>query len=218
MSRGMLAAMPRIAPSLALPLALLVAPPLVDTACAQSPPDRHMGVQLRATAGPALLTATQDVGDGQSSEITGVALGFGFALGTMVTDHLAINMDLVLARAGSADYDVLQDAVFTAVHLGAGVTYWLMPENIFLAASVGAARSSVSGEPIRIDVELPNSESTRVGLGVHLSLGKQWWVSRRWGLGASLGILGSTAANPDVGRDTNRVTVGLIAALTGTFH
>ncbi|MGD8861970.1 MAG: hypothetical protein PVI30_18310 [Myxococcales bacterium] len=213
----MLAVMPRIAPSLALSLALLVAPPMVGAGRAQAP-DRHMGVQLRATAGPGLLTSTQDVGDGQSSEISGLALGFGFALGTMVTDHLAINMDLALARAGSADYDVLQDAVFTAVHLGAGVTYWLMPENIFLAASVGAARSSVSGEPIRIDVELPNSESTHVGLGVHLTLGKQWWVSRRWGLGASLGILGSSAANPAVGRDTNRVTVGLIAALTATFH
>ena len=72
----------------------------------------------------------------------------------MLNEDLALNLDLVLSRSGSADYGVVEDTTFIAMHIGAGVTYWIMPENVYLAASLGAARSSVEGQPVRIGIEL----------------------------------------------------------------
>jgi hypothetical protein len=186
---------------------------------AQAPSERrHMGVQLRALAGPAVLHGFQDAGGGDTVTITGVASAFNFVLGTMVGEELALNLDLVLSRSGNADFGVVEDTTFIAVHFGAGVTYWIMPANVYLAASLGAARSSVEGQPVRIGVELPDIDPSRIGFGLHLSAGKQWWISRRWGLGASLSLLGSTASNPMGGTDTNRHIVGAAVALTATYH
>ncbi|MDD9937473.1 MAG: hypothetical protein OXT09_27930 [Myxococcales bacterium] len=200
-----------------LPLAFAALACLTSAASAQAP-ERHMGVQLRALAGPAVLHAFQDAGGGQTNTITGVATAFNFVLGSMVSDNLAVNLDLVLSRAGNADHGVLEDTTFAAVHFGAGVTYWIMPANVFLAGSLGAARSSVEGTPIRIDIEIPDIDPSRVGVGVHLSAGKLWWIARRWGLGASLSLLASTASNPDGGIDTERNVLGAAVALSATFH
>lgn len=177
-----------------------------------------MGVQLRALVGPSYLYAFQDVEEKDASTVSGLAVAFEFALGTMVSDELALNMDLVLARADGVEHGVLDDAVFTALHAGVGATYWLMPANIYLAASIGAARTSVEGEPVRLGVEIPNSDASNIGVGLHLALGKQWWVSPRWGLGASLSLLASTAENPIGGIDTNRQLLGAGVALSVTFH
>lgn len=185
-----------------------------------SEPDsaRHLGVQVRAFGGPALLYAFQDVGPGVSGTTRGVGAAFDFALGAMVSESLALNMDLVLARSADAEHGVLKDTAFSAVHLGAGVTYWWMPANLYFAASLGLSRSSVEGSPIHLEIEIPTHEQSRIGVGAHLALGKQWWLSRRVGLGATLSLLASTAGNPAAGRDTNRYVVAAIAALSATIH
>lgn len=180
-------------------------------------PRRHLGVQVRGVAGAAYLHAVQSVGDEQAV-IEGPAALVQFALGTMVSEALAINMDLVVAHSPAADHGVLEDTLFTALHLGAGVTYWLMPANVYLAASLGAARSSVEGNPVRIDVEVPQSDASRVGLGLHLAAGKQWWVSRRVGLGATLSLLGSVASNPIGGEDSDRLLAGFALSFSATLH
>jgi hypothetical protein len=185
-----------------------------------SDPDeaRHLGVQLRFLGGPALLYAFQDVGPGASGRARGVGMAFELALGAMVSEGLALNMDLVLARSGDAEHGVLKETAFSAVHFGGGVTYWLMPANVFLAASIGLARSSIEGSPVHVAIEIPTNEQSKIGVGAHLALGKQWWLSRRVGLGATLSLLSSVAANPSAGRDTNRYVLAAMAALSATLH
>jgi hypothetical protein len=99
-----------------------------------------------------------------------------------------------------------------------GATYWLMPANVFLAGSLGAGRSSIAGQPVRLGVELPNTDASDLGPSLHLSAGKQFWLSRRWGLGISLGLLASGANNPRGGVDTDRYWLAASLALTATFH
>jgi len=181
------------------------------------PPRAHLGVQLRGVAGPAVLHAVQELG-GEQNTLDGFGAAFEFALGTMVGENLALNMDLLVAYSGAADYGVLQDTLFTAIHLGAGVTYWFMPANVFVAGSIGAARSSIEGNPVRIDIEVPTSDPSEIGLGAHLALGKQWWVSRRVGLGAALSLLSSIASNPDGGADTDRIVLGGMLGFCVTLH
>jgi hypothetical protein len=178
----------------------------------------HLGAQLRAFVGPAFLYAVQDVGNAAVDKATGFGVVFNFALGSMVSEDLALNMDLALAHSPSAAHGVLDDSVFSAVHLGAGLTYWWMPANVFLAASLGMARTSVGGSPVRLGIEIPVNESSDVGIGTHLALGKQFWLSRRFCLGATLSLLASAANNPVGGRDTARYAVITTAALTATLH
>jgi hypothetical protein len=180
--------------------------------------NRHLGVQVRALVGPALLYAFQDVGPGESGTTRGVGAAFEVALGTMVSENLALNMDLVLARSADAEHGVLTDTNFSAVHFGAGVTYWLMPANVYLAGSIGLARSSIEGSPVHLDIELPTNEQSKIGVGAHLAIGKQFWLSRRVGLGATLSLLSSAAANPAAGLDTSRYVVAAVAALCATLH
>jgi hypothetical protein len=179
---------------------------------------RHLGVQVRALVGPALLYGFQDVGPGASGKTNGVGAEFGFALGAMLTENLALNMDLLLARSANAEHGVLRNTVFAAVYMGAGATYWLMPANLYLAGSLGFSRSSVEGSPIHFDIEIPTNEQSRIGVGAHLALGKQFWLSQRVGLGAALSLLSTMASNPAAGRDTNRYVLVALAALCATVH
>lgn len=179
---------------------------------------RHLGVQLRAFGGPTLLYAFQDVGAGASGTTRGVGVAFDLALGAMVSERLALNMDLVLLRSADAEHGVLQNTVFSAVHLGVGATYWLMPANVYLAGSLGLSRSSIEGSPVHVQIEIPTHEQSEIGVGAHLAIGKQFWLSRRVGLGATLSVFGSTAGNPAAGRDTNRYVLAATAALALTLH
>jgi hypothetical protein len=178
---------------------------------------RHLGVQLRGVAGPSYLHAVQAVA-GEQTTISGPGMQVEFALGHMVGERFALNMDLVVAHSFSAEYGVLADTTFTALHLGAGATYWLMPANVYLAGSIGFARSSVEGEPVRIDIEVPTSDPSEIGVGLHLAVGKQWWVSERVGLGATLSLLSSVANNPIGGEDTDRLLFGAALGFSATLH
>jgi hypothetical protein len=179
---------------------------------------RHLGVQLRALAGPGYAYAWQDLGPDGTSTVEGFAVTGNIALGAMVGEALALNMDLVLARSPDASYGVLDSTTFTAVHLGFGVTYWLMPANVYLAASLGPARTSVQNAPVRFGVEIPTSDASDVGVGAHFGFGKLWWLDRRWGLGASFSLALSTAENELGDARTNRTLVAPTLALSTTFH
>jgi hypothetical protein len=181
-------------------------------------PDRHLGVQVRALLGPALLYGFQDVGAGSSGTTRGVGVGLDFALGSMVAQRLALNMDLGFARSADAEHGTLRNTAFSSVFLGGGVTYWLMPANVFLAGSLGLSRSSVQGSPVHLDLAIPTSEQSRIGVGAHLALGKQFWVSRRVGLGAVLSLISGLAANPGGGADSNRYVLAATLGLCATLH
>lgn len=187
---------------------------------ARAEPDeaRHLGVQLRALAGPGYAYAWQDLGPDGTSKVEGFAVTGNVALGAMVGEAIALDMDLLLARSPDASYGVLTSTTFTAVHFGLGITYWLMPANVYLAASIGPARTSVEDAAVNFGIELPTSDASDVGIGAHLAIGKLWWLDRRWGLGASFSLALSTAENELGNATSNRTLVAPTLALSTTFH
>lgn len=64
---------------------------------------------------------------------------------------------------------------------GIGMTYYLMPSNVFLSGSLGLGQFVVSGN----ENSLGNGK-TNAGFSMQLKLGKEWWVSKNWGLGVGL--------------------------------
>ncbi len=176
------------------------------------------GPQLRVAVGPSYLAGLQTLDSGQDASVEGFAVGFDFALAAPLSRELALGADLVLVRAGAAENGVLSSTVFTALHLGAGLTYWLSPSQTFLAGSLGLARSSVEGDRLHLGVELPDNDPSDLGLGLHLCLGHQLLIGERLGLGGSLSLLGSVANNPIGGEDGLRTVLAATLALTVTVR
>jgi len=76
-----------------------------------------------------------------------------------------------------------------SMFLGGGLTYYFMPNNIFISGSIGMGGFSLT------DVaNSSNNVSTNNGFSMQLKAGKEWWVSRKWGLGVAL-TYGKTNVN-----------------------
>ncbi|MDD2799740.1 MAG: hypothetical protein PHV20_14215 [Bacteroidales bacterium] len=78
--------------------------------------------------------------------------------------------------------------------LGAGLTYYTS-SNFFFSGSVG------SGNFTTIDSNTNKTISTDHGLAFQLKLGKEWWVSKNWGLG-----IGALLQSCSVNNDNNGMT------------
>jgi hypothetical protein len=61
--------------------------------------------------------------------------------------------------------------------VGGGVTYYFGKSNVYVTASVGAAL-------LTFDID-GDSEDSDTGIAFDAGVGKEWWVSDRWGLGVS---------------------------------
>lgn len=170
-------------------------------------------VYARAIGGPALVHAAQDVGSDEAVTATGPAYALGLALGGMLSAELALNLDLLFSRANAAEHDLLGETAVTGLFAGGGVTYLIEPAGIFLGGALGVSRSSVRSAPVRIAIEIPQSDSSELGFGLHAIAGKTWPLGDRLGAGAALSLFFSTASNPVSGVDTQRQLVSVLAAL-----
>jgi hypothetical protein len=157
----------------------------------------HDGFFLRflAGGGPGQLVVDDVLGSEMTlkSNAGGV---FHFQIGGAVKENLILFADLggfamtdpdleyAGSTASSNDLDV------TASGIGGGVSYYFMPANVYVSGSVLASVNSMT-----FDGEDSESEW---GPSLFLSVGKEWWVGNRWGLGvAALLELGRTKDKRD---------------------
>jgi len=128
---------------------------------------------------------------GGNSSISGPS-GSGFvALGGSLRRNLA----LYLAYFGETDTSPTFHNGTTAVSRsnvthslsgwGAGASWYFEPSNWFVGATVGAAQVGLETGGVL--------GTSKWGPALRLSLGKEWWVSHDWGIGAALNLLGSSA-------------------------
>ena len=92
---------------------------------------------------------------------------------------------------------------------GAGVTYYYMPVNLFASASAGIGRFTISNN------DNDTRTKTQSGFSFQLIVGKEWWVSNKWGLGAGISYSKTHLTN-NVGTsveilDSNRFSIILSA-------
>jgi hypothetical protein len=61
---------------------------------------------------------------------------------------------------------------------GPGITYYIMPENLYLSLSIllNLAIMNAEGE----------SNKSKPGYGFNILAGKEWWVGAQWGLGIAI--------------------------------
>lgn len=128
---------------------------------------------------------------GMSRTVSGFSGTLSVALGYTVTPNLVVHMDLLASRTGSASYSsegevIADDVALTTTLLGFGVTYWIAPYDIFISGGLGLSQMSTVSGTYRVVIEVPDIESTDVGFGLQASVGKQWRLGNKWGIGPAL--------------------------------
>jgi hypothetical protein len=107
-------------------------------------------------------------------------------------------------------YD-MSGITFDAMGIGPGVTYYIMPQNIYASGSVLLHFLTLSEQHSNQSADLSDT-----GVAFSLMFGKEWWVSPDWGLGvAGQFMLGSAKAKYFDGRWT---TVGAGVLLSATYN
>lgn len=168
------------------------APSFIEPAPPFTGPDggaeRHDGFMLRMALafGGSVMTESLDAPaiGATSFEYSGFALGFSLDLGASPTDDLVIHARLAdvvnpspSVSMDGTDLGEAQDLSLIANLFGVGITYYFMPINFYVTGVIGPSWLTLS------DQTSDTSDSSDVGFGLNLDLGKEWWVSDNWGLG-----------------------------------
>jgi hypothetical protein len=131
-----------------------------------------------------------EVGEGET-ELSGPAGEYNFAVGGIVRENLALHGTLFGWWVNDPDMEVFDDTgAVTEGSLtgwvnmnawGGGITYYLMPINLYFSGSVAGAMLTF-GNGSTYDTH------SDVGFAGDFTVGKEWWAGEDWGLGFSGGM------------------------------
>ncbi len=170
----------------------------------------HAGFYLRMQPGIGIGYANfEDLveasgGSGAFSLHLGYAPVENFIVFGKFSSNSITNPTLTLAGSVNIATDNTQ---YTVNAFGAGVTYYL-PVNFYLTGSIDIATSKLKMGDLELDSD--------PGIGMELSLGKEWYVSGKWGLGLALLTQFSKmeSKEDDVTYDLGNVFIGLMFSAT----
>jgi hypothetical protein len=146
------------------------------------PADHTSGFFLRLQGGASVSNTAISDPLLTEFELSGIGGNFQAAIGAVVAPNLALHGTMWAWFVGSpsaklAGQDVGQfSGNLNLSALGGGGTYYFMPANVYLSGNLGVGQLSTEGS------------SSDAGIVMDLALGKEWWVSSKWGLGLSGGV------------------------------
>jgi hypothetical protein len=207
------------------PPSVYAVPPLPDqTSRLEGLPGarEHDGFFLRLSMGPGAGRTRYDESlDGvrvSEVEASGLSGLLDIGVGGRLVGNLILHGNLIFSRFNSPTrrVDGVEDASISvstsATLVGAGVSYYFMPLNVYLSTTLGLGWlfERRSGEELR----------SGTGFSMAVGAGKEWWVGRsgNWGVGA--GLHGTFVIAPvDVAGVESKMKAGNIAAVfTATFN
>lgn len=124
-----------------------------------------------------------------NSTYSGLGLSIDLKAGFALFENIIVSFDFVnnvlfdvKAKYSSRKIKATEYSVKEML-LGAGITYYQMPWNIFVSGTLGEVHYNY----YNVDKDF----SSPHGIGYMFKIGKEWWVSANWGIGFSLGINGT---------------------------
>jgi hypothetical protein len=182
---------------------------------------RHDGFYLRMQLGPGFTSAKASSG-ADSVKVSGGGVGLSLAVGGAIRDNLIIFGEIVVDSATSPSREIgglpagtFQNGSANLGGVGAGLAYYIMPANVYLSGAVVATTFSLN------DSNHDNVGSTDTGLGIDLTIGKEWFVSANWGLGVAVQVLAASMRDQQQfpGGDRPRWNAaGFAVAFSATFN
>lgn len=172
------------------------------------------GFFMRLSGGPGFGSATLDANS--ETGFSGVGFQGSFAFGGLVARNLAIHADLfginMFEPTVTVDGQDQGDAENTTVRLGAigaGITGYIMPLNLYLSGSIGVGVGTAHTRGQFLGATFDVESDTDPGLSIDLLIGKEWFVSRHWGLGLAVQAM-YAALETDDGADFSVFSVGVL--------
>jgi len=208
-----------LSPFKALPFLVLAAVASAQEAAPGYPPGyhRHDGFYLSLNPGIALGKTVID-GPGYRETAKGGASVVELRLGGAVRPNLILSGDFIVRTSRNPDVSPASsplqsgDFRFTDGTLGLGLTYYFMPYNVYLSGTVG------SGRILFLDVDNSTGSSSDGGLSLTLKAGKEWWVSKNWGLGVAGGYGFVSAKNGDFVSGTQLTSNKVFLLFSTTYN
>jgi Outer membrane protein beta-barrel domain len=190
--------------------------PQLGTQVAQPGAQKHDGFYLRLLIGPAYATSSVPVG---TSDLTfsGIATGLDVAAGYTVAENLSIYGQITgtsskdpEVTAGTAQGDA--EGTLGVYGFGVGASYYVMPLNLYFHGGVLATQLTMESETMSGGSTTTSKAESDTGFGLNAGIGKEWWLSDNWGLGAGAQFLFSKVKDEDNDTWTSLAfTIGLSA-------
>jgi hypothetical protein len=180
--------------------------------------NRHLGFFIRPDLGFGYLTSSESTSAGDAT-ISGFAGLAGVSIGGAVAENVILGAHLFDAVSSNPDVSLggtsvkTSDTTVTMFGIGPELTYYFMPNNIYLSGTLALTRMTVRNNG--------NDASTDWGFGTRLTLGKEWWVSNHWGLGLSGHVSYSNNNDPATngsGNDHTLSSWAFGAAFSATYN
>ena len=183
-------------------------------------PFHHDGFLLRLSTGLGHADSEIDdpVGNGET-QLDGTAWDWNVAIGGVVAENLAIHGTFFGWWVDDPDLKITGDGLSSAGEfqghltmsaIGGGITYWLMPVNIYFSGSFAAAKLYLD------DAYSPYDSDSDTGIAGDFTVGKEWWVGPTWGIGFAGGM--SWHSIPDGGISEDWTGQSFVMRFSSTFN
>jgi len=182
-------------------------------------PHEHDGFFLRLSLGVgAADTELDDEATDSEIQLEGTAGDVNIAIGGVVAENLAIHATIFGWSITDPDAEIREPGFEEEGELegdlslgafGGGITYYLMPVNIYFSGSIGAGR-------LTFDPEGFDEVDSDTGIVGDFTVGKEWFVSDNWGLGFAGGM--SVHSIPDGEFDENWTGKSFVLRFSSTFN
>ena len=147
----------------------------------------HQGFYLSMGLGPVFGKITDDLGT-YIMDMSGTGAVFDFKIGGAIKENLILHATLIsntlsgptITTSDNSNIKANDNLTVGEAMFGAGVTYYVMPQNILLSGTLGIGNFSIMD-----NTNSANDVSTQTGFSMQLKVGKEWKISKKWGLGAA---------------------------------
>jgi hypothetical protein len=153
---------------------------------------QHKGFYLSMSLGPNFASISDKVAGNYDYVFSGTGAQFDLKIGGAISENLILHATIISnsltgpnIKSDGESRKTSNNLTMGEAMFGAGITYYVMPSNILLSGSLGLGNFTV------LDNDQKKSVSSDRGFSMQLKAGKEWWVSKRWGLGVAL-TYGST--------------------------
>jgi len=152
----------------------------------------HQGFFLHLHFGFGYTSLSASGGSAGTEKYAGDSVGIGILLGGGVSENIAVfggifgsTMDNPAQTLGGADQGKLSGSA-TVAGLNVGVIYYFEPINIYILGAAGITDVGIQ------DTHGNTLRQSSDGFAFEGLVGKEWLVSRHWGLGAALEVISAT--------------------------
>jgi len=177
------------------------------------------GLFISASLGASYLSINDDITGStyDNMKMKGACIALDIKLGAVVKENFILHADIITSNSMSLEIladgeplgTITGDNSVSMVMFGGGGTYYFLP-GAYFSGTIGVGGFSIKANE--------STSNTQKGLGLNLKLGKEWWVSKNWDLGGSIGFNYTNVNNEvdTVSEKLSGVSIGLL--FTATFN